>query len=145
MIIEYYPNPDKKKPHYVGNVIQEQPRRDYTMSVQGQQYSPFQLHQAMRKKITPMEWVRRDKIVRDAAAAATYGKGSLVYPFTKGKYDEHGQCRVIGICNSYVDFPDDEEWPTSDFPFIVLAQPLKTGQGSINATVGFFRTTPPTE
>lgn len=139
MITAFYPNPNKKQHLYVRDVLTDK------SSEQHKQYSPFQLHQAARKKITPMEWVRRDKLIRDAAAAATYSKGSLVYPFTKDKYAEHGQCRVIGISSTYVDFADDEVWPTSDFPFIVLAQPLKPGQGSINATVGFFKTTPPTE
>lgn len=128
----------------MGNVFQHQQQQkpaDYQM--QGG-FSPFQLHQASLKGITPLEWCRRDKLIKDAAATATYSKGSLVYPYSKEKYAEHGQCRVIGICGSYADFADDE-WPKSDFPFIVLVQPLKPGQGTINATVGFFKTTPPTE
>lgn len=138
MIIAFYPNPDKKV------VVQQSSGSTYRIPHQGSNFSPYELHQATRKNITPLEWVRRQKIVREAAASAPYKAGDLVYPFTKSKFEEHGQCRVIGICGSYADFGDNE-WPTSDFPFIVLARPLSGDQGSINATVGFFRTTPPTE
>lgn len=132
MIIAFYPNPNK--PVY--------PVTRHANHFQSP-YNGFEYAQAAAKKITVVEWRRRDKIVREEAAKCPFVKGSIVFPTSLAKYEQYGSCTVTGISSVYNDFADNEEWPSSDLPYIIHA--IGKDKGTIQATANFFSTEFPKE
>jgi len=137
MLIQFYPNPNKPAP-----IVYGPPPGSYNNNtpLYGYEYA-----QAAAKKITVLEWRRRDKIVREEAFNCELVKGSIVYPTTLAKFEEYGSCKIVAISSTYSDFGDDEVWPASDKPYILHAVGLVKDTGIIQATSNFFSTEFPKE
>ncbi len=145
MLIEFYPNPTKKKDNWWKKELTPNlPSTTVVPSGVTGSYSEYQQQQAKAKGIEVAEWARRDSIVIEQAAHAEYNKGDIVYPAMLSKFAEYGACRVIGICSSYADM-HDRDWPENDLPMVTLASPLRAGLHPINATARFFKRTMPTK
>jgi hypothetical protein len=76
-------------------------------------------------KITPDEFVRRDKIVRQMFLENEFHVGEVLSPIKLGDREKYGNVSVRGIWKSYHDFPTAEAmaWPQDDYPYIMTVQP----------------------
>lgn len=130
MIIEFYPNPNKKIYH--PPVVSSSPTGYMEM-------------QANKMGVSVTEYIRRDDIVRKEANRCTYQVGDEVYPFTIKAYEEKGKCRIISIARRYADLGKDYVWEEGKPIFIVGAKAEKNDFATFLATPGFFQKTEPTE
>jgi len=91
--------------------------------------------------ITPYEFVRRDKIVREKWLACQFHVGQILTPVQDASREKYGtNIKVEGICKSYHDFHEKDVWPDDDDPFILLVRPergVKDG-GRIICTADFL-------
>lgn len=152
MIVQFYPNPNKKQQPWQGKwsppwgaSVPDAPLVDVVgkeLPAKETGYSAYQIAQAVMKHISVAEWVRRDCLIKALAASVPYSKGDVVYPHSKEAYEKLGACRVIGIVDSYKDMTESE-WPKNDVPYIVHVFPLKIGQDTVNATPNYFLQQPP--
>lgn len=82
-------------------------------------------------KISPEEFVRRDKIVRqlNLDTAMQYNAGQTVECVTEQARSEYGKLLIRGVFKTYHDFPTAEAmaWPEDDMPYIFTVQPQKNG------------------
>ena len=78
-----------------------------------------------------VEFLRRQKILRDLAADCGYTRGSVVRPADKDTFDKEGYYRVLSIADNWYAYrgsiQDDSkvEWPNNDNPKNVTIQSLK--------------------
>lgn len=105
-------------------------------------FGAYVIAQAAMKKITPEEWQRRDNIIRVEANSVTYTKNASVYPHTWANFVKYGQCKIIGITDTYKDFTE-LEWPANDVPYVIVARSFVKDMGTLTTTAGFFTTKPP--
>lgn len=87
-------------------------------------------NRAKQFNITPEEFVRRDKIVRQMWIDCQYRTGEVVRPMMPESFEEYGRITIRGVFKSYHDFPQEEakEWPKDDRPFIITCEPEKGEQ-----------------
>lgn len=130
MIIEFYPA--KKVEEKVGKLELPWVRPHAA-------YTSFEIEGARRRNITPLEFRRRDEIVRKEFQNCAFGIGDQVYPHSKELYEKDGACRVRGIISSYSMFPTDEKWPENDKPFIVHAVYLSDKANTFNCTNNYLQ------
>lgn len=78
-------------------------------------------------KITPEEFIRRDKIVTKLWFEKPYVKGDRVLPQDKKHKEKYGTIIVKDIFTSYYSFPLKEamEWPDDDEPYTITAESEK--------------------
>lgn len=88
-------------------------------------FSPMDYQQAMSRKITPAEFVRRDNIVRAMFRDCKWRPGDTGFPINKKDYEKYGVFVVIGVMTTYRDTSYEHEWPKSDNPMIVTIKSLK--------------------
>ncbi len=88
-------------------------------------FTPQETQQAMARKITPAEFLRRDELIRLRAAQCPYKAGDTVFPVRKEDYQQYGAFVVSGVLNSYKDTAVDYEWSKQDNPLIVTIKSLK--------------------
>jgi hypothetical protein len=101
-------------------------------------YSAHEIHQAEARGITPMEYVRRNNIIKDLSDKVRFKPGDTCYPETKAGYGKYGACMIVGICRSYKDFAFDAEWPENDFPMIITFTPLNDRKSHIHCTWNYL-------
>lgn len=82
-------------------------------------------------KISPEEFVRRDKIVRqlNLDTALQYNAGQTVECVTEQAREEYGKLLIRQVFKTYHDFPTAEamNWPQDDKPYLFTVQPVKNG------------------
>lgn len=82
-------------------------------------------------KISPEEFVRRDKIVRqlNLDTAMQYSAGQTVECVMDHSREEYGRLLIRGVFKTYHDFPTAEamSWPPDDKPYIFTVQSEKNG------------------
>lgn len=93
-------------------------------------YTPQEVHQAQIRKITPMEYVRREEIIRLRHAQCPFKAGDTVFPTNKKDYQQYGAFIVSGVLSSYKDTAPDYEWSPKDNPLIVTIKSL-TNLGNV--------------
>lgn len=130
MIIEFYPNPNKKAPPPV---------------VLGNSPTGYLEMQANKMGCTFAEYAARDDAVRKESNRCSYQIGDEVFPFSKKAYEEKGKCRIINIARRYVDLGKDYTWEDNKPIFVVTAKAEKNDFCTFLATAGFFQKTEPTE
>lgn len=135
MIIGFYPNPNKpkEKPFAMTPVVHQD--RGY-----GKHYDEYY---AKKRGCTVEEFIRRDKLVREAAKKIDYFLNASRYPFKWDEYEKKGKCRILRIDKNYAEY--DQEWPAEgDGPlFLVEAMSEKNHFQVFRATPGFFKSEPP--
>ena len=99
--------------------LTKNPAKVYQPYVHQPFYSEKEINGARARKITPAEFVRRDKIVRDLWIKTDVNIGDVCYPVAAKAYEESGACVVTGLCRSLSDFGPDDKWPKNDNPMIV--------------------------
>lgn len=133
MIEEYYANPSKpvyKLPHTPAY------KNSYTPMDNGMS-EVYNKHQAQKKNVSIEEFVRRDKIVREAAKGANYFRdGDIVYPHTKEEYAKYGKLVITYIIRSYADY-EHEPWDEKSAAMVIGARPEKGSNGDIVCTSGY--------
>lgn len=82
---------------------------------------------ARQFNIDPIEFVRRDKIVRQMWVDCGFKAGEMLRPKGEMAYEKYGKLKVMGIYKSYHDFTTAEarDWPKDDRPFTVTVEPEK--------------------
>jgi len=101
-------------------------------------YTAQEYAAARARNISPEEYVRRDKVVKELATACPFQTGDTAYPHDKKGYEEYGVCVVIGICRSYKDFNVDEEWPKNDNPYILSFAPMNDRKNIVMCTSNYL-------
>lgn len=91
--------------------------------------------------ITPDEFVRRDKIVRQLYLNCNFHVGENLRPVLEADFDQYGEVAVKKIFKCYHDFPTAEamEWPDDDEPYIITVSPEKGDADLLVVTSRFMR------
>lgn len=133
MIEQYYANPNKtvyKLPHIPAY------KNTYTLMDNGMS-EVYNKHQAHKKGVSIEEFVRRDKIVRDAAKGANYLRdGDVVYPHNKEEYAKYGKLVITYVLRSYADY-ELERWDEKSAAMVIGARPERGSNGDIVCTSGY--------
>jgi hypothetical protein len=93
-------------------------------------------------KITPAEFVRRDKIVRQLWLDSMMFKvGDVVRPKNEEDYQIYGNITIRGVFKTYHDFPTAEamQWPKDDRPYIFTVSPAKGDANILLVTAQFMK------
>ena len=113
----------------------------YPVQQGGGYFSPVEHAQARLRKITPMEYRRRDNIVVKAARECPFETGDTGYPIDAKKYEKYGACTVLYVCRTYKDMGPEETWPDTDNPFILGFRPSVGKPETIICTNNFLSKT----
>ena len=89
-------------------------------------YTPQEIQQANLRKITPMEYVRRDKIITKMYLSVDWRIGDTCFPVDVKDYEKYGGFMVTGLLSSYKDLAFDHEWPKNDQPMILTLKAMKS-------------------
>lgn len=90
-------------------------------------------------KITPVEFVRRDDIVRQAFLDCPWRPGEVLRPKNKADYLAYGPVTVRGVLKSYHDFHANDKWPDDDEPYIITVDSLNgTKRTTVFCTSGWL-------
>jgi hypothetical protein len=85
--------------------------------------NPADITWAAKFKITPEEYVRRDKIVRQMWAECPFHTNEVVSPKSQEGRDKWGTRLVVKqVFKSYFDFDEKDKWPNDDRPLIITAE-----------------------
>jgi len=125
MIEKTYPSQRPKpvyKPHVTGSAW----------------FSSKDYQQATIRKITPLEYVRREKIVADLHEGCPFRSGDTGYPSQLKDYEKYGAFLVTGVLSTYSDTAYDYEWPKSDTPMILTIKSLKDAAKILFCTPGWL-------
>lgn len=78
-------------------------------------------------KITPEEFLRRDKIVTDLWLDKPFMKGDVCSPLSPKHKEKYGTIVIKDIFKDYHAFPIKEamEWPNDDEPYTITAEAEK--------------------
>lgn len=85
--------------------------------------SPADKQRADLLKITPEEFLRRDKIVCGLWLSKPYFKGDVTLPVDAKHKTKYGTITIMDVFQSYHAFPLKEamEWPDDDMPYTITA------------------------
>lgn len=83
-------------------------------------YSEEEKRQAALRNISNEEYVRRNKLVADAARSCKLRVGDIGYPATKAGMTKYGPAKITALCWSYRDFELNHKWPEKDTPLFVV-------------------------
>lgn len=96
----------------------------------------YNKYQAAKKQLKPEEFVRRDKLVMDAASECKLTVGDIVVAYNDNSKYGNTRFRVCHIDRSYADFgPDNDPWEDKFARFIVGARPIPDGTAPLGNLV----------
>lgn len=73
------------------------------------------------------ESIRRDKIIKDLAAACTFKPGDRVSFVRASEHEKYGhEVYVTNIVDSYTKYGKHDKWPSNDYPMIVHCEAKDT-------------------
>lgn len=78
---------------------------------------------------------RRSAIVEKYARECPYKEGDIVSTIKPSV----GDVQVMRICREYIHMGKDEEWPTSDNPYLVTAQYVNAPHKIFNCTINYLQ------
>lgn len=152
MIIEHYPNPNKKVVSFPSLTTHKPVANTNDLASNVTDKTPmlnghglkFNTHHAKKMGLPLHIFVGRDAAIRKAAVKAIYLKGDKVYPVNWEDYQQKGACVVMDVIRSYIDWPDDLVW---DDKFLYLVEAVQESDkfNIFRATPGFFAMVPPVE
>ncbi len=130
MIEEYYANPNKPAAYWPYKDKQQQ-KNDDTAMENGMSFL-YNKHQAQKKNLSVEEFVRRDKLVRDAAKGThALRVGDIVYPHSKAEYEKFGKLTITYVIRSYSEY-ENEDWNERKVDMVIGAN---TEMGTMSAIV----------
>lgn len=154
MLIKYYPNPNNKKVYDYPLVTRQQQHSkteindikvfDLSDKAHIPAFSEWVFKQAAAKKITPFEWTRRDRIIRQAATEAKFKAGDTVYPSRKIDYDKYGECVIVSVAYCYHDYCQNTEEPWKDDQLYLYMIQSRKNNIRFVCTLGYVSETAPT-
>lgn len=98
----------------------------------------FTAHEHKRSRelsIAPMEYRHRVNTVRDLAHKSGLKRGDLVTISIKADAEKHGQCVIVGICDNYDDYRD-QDWNKGN-PYLLDISPVNDRNKVISCTIGY--------
>lgn len=132
MIEQYYPSKHKPKP------VLFLPQQQQTHSSANQEwYTADETKQALLRKLTPAEYLRRDNLIRKLSNECPVQVGDTAYPTIEKDYKLYDIVQVVGVARSYKDLELDHVWK-NDNPMIVTFHPLKDRQTTVFCTANYL-------
>lgn len=95
---------------------------------------------AQKFGVTPVEYDRRDKIVKTLYDNCPYDKGDVCVPTNKEiAADLYGEIMVVGVAKNLADLGHAYEWPKTDAPLIVSFSASTQPGNTIICTTNFLQ------
>lgn len=144
MIIEHYPNPNKPvKAVHVPTTVVYSPAEKGPDMANGHGLR-FNQHWADKLGIPLHEYIAQDRRIQDAAQKCNYDKNAVVFPTKLEDYQRLGKCRILDVCRSRRDWPEDWQFPPEGGALYIVEAVSEENKFNIfRATKGFFSLMPP--
>ena len=88
----------------------------------------FPYQRAARIGITVSQWLDREKIVQELTKDHDFELGDMCWPASEAGFKKYGICKITGITRSYTEFDHNNDWPSTDNPMLLKAQPIREPQ-----------------